>query len=361
MNNPGSTTGATSIGLQSTGKIIVGGEANGYGTLLRVNSNGTVDTTFGGGGFVRNLFGLEGPTIVRLVVQPDDKILAIATGLPSNVAVGRFNGDGSVDSTFANQGFTSPLGPCQPDFAAALALQANGDILVGCGFKITRFTTTGQLDTTFGTGGTAPLKVAGPNVNAIAVQSDGKILVASSDIGSEGMVTRLNPDGSTDTSYGILGQAGSVSPTTAMVLQGDGRAVIAGNLITTLNTAANGFGVIRYNADGSIDVNFGSHGGVATGFPNLTNAQASTTVQQSNGNLVVAGSAFNQVNLSQFALARYTSGGALDVSFGSGGRVLTSFGNNFATITGMVLQSDGKILVAGNVSGSFTVARYFAQ
>ena len=360
-NNPGSTTGATSIALQSTGKIILGGEANGYGALLRVNSDGTIDNTFGSAGFVRNTFGLDGPKVVGLAVQPDDKILALAIGLPSYVVVGRFNGNGSVDTSFANQGFTAPITSCAPDFAAALRLQSDGEILVGCGFRMARFTTTGQSDTAFGSGGIAPLKTAGPNVNSIAVQSDGKILVASSDIGFEGMLTRLNSDGSVDSSFAILGQAGSISPTNAMVLQGDGRPVIAGNLITSLSPAANGFGVIRFNSDGSIDATFGSHGGVATSFPNLANAMASAIVQQLNGSLVVAGTAYNQLNSSEFALVRYLSGGSLDASFGTGGRVLTSFGSSAGSVSGMVLQSDGKIVVAGDVSGSFAVARYFAQ
>jgi len=334
---------------------------SGSGTLLRVTSNGTLDTTFGAAGLVKNSFGLDGSSVVGLAVQPDDKILAIAVGFPDDLAVGRFNSNGSVDTSFGNQGFTSRIGPCQTSFAAAIALQSNGDILAGCGFMITRYNSTGQFDTTFGSGGSAPLKDAGPNVNAIAVQADGRILVASSDIGFEGMVTRYNSNGSVDTSLGILGQAGSISPTNAMVLQGNGQIVIAGNLITTVSPAANGFGLIRYNTNGGIDTTFGSQGGVATGFSGPSNAVANAAVVQSNGDVIAAGSAFNSSSPSEFALARYTSGGSLDITFGMGGRVLTSFSNGGGSIAAIVLQPDGKIVVAGTISGTFGVARYLSQ
>src|SRR5208283_2258588 len=93
--NPGSNLGATSVALQSTGKIIIGGSVSGSGTLLRVTSNGTLDTTFGAAGLVKNSFGLDGSSVVGLAVQPDDKILAIAVGFPGDLAVGRFSSNGS--------------------------------------------------------------------------------------------------------------------------------------------------------------------------------------------------------------------------------------------------------------------------
>ena len=86
---------------------------------------------------------------------------------------------------------------------------------------------------------------------------------------------------------------------------------------------------------------------------------------QSNGNLVAAGEAGttngSQLRLS-FALARYTTGGQLDSTFGTAGKVTTSFGSNgVALITGVVLQTDGKIVVAGDANSNFAVARYLAQ
>lgn len=355
-----SNAGARTIALQSTGKIIIGGGTSSAGALLRVNSNGTLDTTFGSGGLVTNGFGIDGPVVVEVAVQSDDKILAIAAGFPDYLVLGRFNSNGSVDTAFGNQGFATRVAPCQRDFAAGLSLQSNGDILVGCGFSLARYTNTGQFDTTFGTGGIATLKDAGPNVNGIAVQADGKILIASSDIGFQGMVSRYNTDGSVDTSYAIRGQAGSVSPTNALVLQGNGQSVIGGNLVTTVSPAVNGFGLIRFNTNGGIDTTFGSQGGVATAFPGLSNATAFAVALQTNGELIAAGDAFNQQSASEFALARYLTSGALDISFGVSGRVLTSFGSP-ASIAAMVLQSDGKIVVAGTIGSSAAVARYFAQ
>jgi uncharacterized delta-60 repeat protein len=360
--NPGTEIVVGSVALQSTGKIIVGGSANARGALVRVNTNGTLDTTFGSGGVVTNNFGIvTSVTVLGLAVQPDDKILAVATGLPQGLVIGRFNSNGSVDTSFGNQGFTTNISNCQPGFAASVALQPDGQVLESCALLLARVTTTGQFDTTFGNAGVTSLKGTSFNVNAIAVQTDGRILIASTGIGGQGIVSRYNSNGTVDASYGILGQAGSIAGTSGLALQGDGRVAVAGDLITTVSPVANGFGVIRFNPDGSVDTNFGSHGGVATGFPGLTNAPAAAILQQSNGNLVVAGSAFNQLSSSEFALARYTSSGALDLGFGTGGRVLTSFGSNAGSITAMTLQSDGKIVVVGTVGSNFAVARYLSQ
>jgi len=361
--NPGLNSGATSVALQRTAKIVIGGQVNGVGAILSVTSNGQLDTSFGSGGLVTNRFGIDaGVIVLAIAVQSDDKILALATGFPGSLSIGRFNPDGSIDTTFGSQGFTGRFASGQPSFAAALALQSDGDILAGSGFLMSRFKSTGALDTTFGNAGTAPLKLASPNVNAIAVQPNGRILVASSDIGGEGAVTRYNSNGSPDTNFGILGQSASISPTSAMDLQPDGRIVVVGSLPTTLSPARSGFGLIRYNNNGSIDTTFVSHGGTATSFPGNATAAALASAIQANGDLIAAGQAFSQLNQSKFALARYTSGGMLDSTFGTGGRVLTSFGsNNPAAIAAIVLQPDGKIVVAGAIGSSFGVARYLAE
>ena len=137
---------------------------------------------------------------------------------------------------------------------------------------------------------------------------------------------------------------------------------VVGSLPTTLSPARRGFGLIRYTNNGSIDTTFVSHGGTATSFPGNATAAALASAIQANGDLIAAGQASSQLDQSKFALARYTSGGMLDSAFGTGGRVLTSFGsNNPAAIAAIVLQPDGKIVVAGAIGSSFGVARYLAE
>jgi uncharacterized delta-60 repeat protein len=152
-------------------------------------------------------------------------------------------------------------------------------------------------------------------------------------------------------------------------VQSDGKILAAGANTSreALNGNSSGFGVVRFNADGSIDATFGAHGGVATGFPNTNLTTAFALVLQSDGDIVAAGEAGNVqtfTHLSEaFALARYVDSGKLDSTFGTKGRVTTNFGSNsVALITSVVLQSDGKIVVAGTNGGnSFEVARYQGQ
>jgi uncharacterized delta-60 repeat protein len=156
----------------------------------------------------------------------------------------------------------------------------------------------------------------------------------------------------------ILPDAGSPAPTYAMVLQSNGHPVIAGNLLTPTNAFT--FGLIRYTVNGGIDTTFGSNGGVSTTFPGQANAIAYALAVQSNGELIAAGQAYNSLSQSQFALARYLGSGSLDPSFGTGGRVVSSFSGS-SKITGMVLQPDGKIVVVGDIGRNLAVARYLAQ
>ena len=259
--------------------------------------------------------------------------------------------------------------------ALLLTLQPDGKIVVVGGTQMARLTATGQLDTTFGAGGLAVLLAQLPS--GIALQSDGKILIASGGFSppaavqnpppGAGSLARYNSNGSLDRTFGISGQAASVALPYAVAVQTDGRILVAGGIVSGLIVTGNasGFGVVRFNTNGSIDTTFATHGGATTGFGSFTLAGAFTAAIQSNGDIVAAGEAgtinANQLRLS-FALARYNTGGQLDTTFGTGGRVTTSFGSNGgALITSMALQTDGKIVVAGDANSNFAVARYLAQ
>jgi uncharacterized delta-60 repeat protein len=377
-SNFGSSFGASvnAVALQTDGKIVVGGAGGpgGKGGLARINSNGTFDNSFGTGGVVTSNFNdlAAATTVVGVAVQSDGKIVAAANGIPSRFAVGRFNSNGSVDTTFGTSGFVSAG---NAGGALLLALQPDGKILVVGNTQIARFNASGQLDTTFGSGGLAVLLA--PQASAIALQSDGKTLIASgaptppaavlNGPPGAGSLARYNTNGSLDKGFGISGEAASVALPSALAVQLDGKILVAGTinnkLIATGNTT--GFGVVRFNSNGSIDTTFATRGGATTGFAGLGLAGAFAIAIQSNGDIVTAGEAGNS-NVSQltlsFGLARYTTAGKLDATFGSRGTVTTSFGNNgVALISGMVLQTDGKIVVAGDANSNFAVTRYLAQ
>jgi uncharacterized delta-60 repeat protein len=282
-----------------------------------------------------------------------------------------------------------------------MALQADGKILVTGAGLIGRYTSTGQLDTTFGTNGFAALNAT--VATGIAVQSDGKILVTTGVaaptqlFGSPGVpapgtgaIARYNTNGTLDTAFGISGQASCVASAAGIALQSNGKIVVAGTITSALQTVLEsdgitvadnqtGFGVVRYNANGSIDTTFnpgaglGTGGGVVTGFGNsFPNGGAFALAIQSNGEIVVAGMAGatspqGTLNSSSFVLARYTTTGQLDTSFGSNGIVTTTL-DTFSFVSALVIQSDGKIVAAGNTGSAvgdfvdnFAVARYLAQ
>ena len=409
-------TGAAdnAIAIQSDGKIIVGGlvpNSNGDAALIRLNTNGTLDTSFGNGGVVTSSFGLtDGAIVFGIAIQPNGQIVAAAEGgFLDDGSVGRFNTDGSVDTTFASNGFAVSNSINSPPGATnAMALQPDGSIVVTGGGFMGRYTSTGQVDTTFGNNGVATLNSL--IVTGMALQSDGKILVTTGS-GSEtqilsslplpsataGSISRYNSNGSLDTTFGVSGQAACVASAAGIAIQSNGKIVVAGTITSGLaNVLYNGrmyfnnqtgFGVVRYNQNGSIDTSFnpgagfGSGGGVITGFgSSFPYGGAFALAIQSNGEIVLAGVAGNatfnggqapsQFNSASFALARYTTSGQLDTSFGTNGTVITTIGqNNISFVIALSIQSDGKIVAAGNsgpparndLIDNFEVARYLAQ
>lgn len=350
---------ATSVALQSDGKIIVGGEAGNPGIVVRLNSNGTLDTSFGSAGVFSIRFRDVENFTVGVAVQPDGKILAVGTGLPQGGQLIRLNSNGSFDTTFGNSGSVGlELTP------TALALQPDGNILVAGNIEgqstrvMMRFTSTGLVDNSFGIGGSAPLV---SDASAIALQSDGKILVG----GAPQLLSRYKTNGSIDAVFGIQGQVSDLAGAAGVGVQSNGQIVTAGSITSSLSLSGNGtgFGLTGYFTTGFPVFLFGTHGGAITPFPNFLTSTASSMVIQPNNFIVAAGQAAENAESSAFALARYIPNGLLDNTFGTGGLVTTTFGSGTtASIAGLALQSDGKIVAAGQASnGGFVVARYLGQ
>ena len=372
---------ANAVTLQRDGKILVAGELGNSSDigLVRYNANGTLDVGFGSAGIAQaNITnGVLSSAIGVRVLPTTGKILAggtIYTLLNPGAFIGfgivRFNPDGSRDTTFGTAGLvqTLPFGASQCG-GAAFTLQPDGKILLagGCTKRtstiltnfsaIARYTPNGSLDPTFGTGGTA---VLAETPAAITLQSDGKILVAGG-----GTVSRYNIDGSIDSSFGVFGSIGALGSVAAIAVQGDGKIVVAGTFSDHLTVPADGdFALTRYNGDGTVDETFGTHGGaLADFFSGSSTAAASAVAIDPKGRLIVAGKAADGSNPSEFAMARFTSQGLFDTTFGVGGVVTTSFGEA-DSVAALAIQPDGKIVAAGNSfnaganADSFALARY---
>ena len=221
----------------------------------------------------------------------------------------------------------------------------------------------GALDTTFDTDGKVTTAVAvGDEGKAIAIQSNGKILVVGDDMANFEIV-RYNTDGSLDTTFDTDGKVttdigtSTADTANAVAIQSDGKIVVAGRSGGMALNSGN-FAVARYNTDGSLDTTFDTDGKVTTDIGTSTTDTANAVAIQSDSKIVVAGT-----SSSDFAVIRYTTTGALDTTFDTDGKVTTDIGtSSFDTGSAVAIQSDSKIVVAGRISVAgppvFAVARY---
>ena len=352
---------------QPDGKIVIVG--GGYLDFLvaRFNADGTPDTTFGSVGRVTTDFtGGSGMERARAVaIQPDGKLVVAgeaSPGFTANLAaLARYNTDGSLDTTFGGDGKVleeAPLGR-----AFAVAIQPDGKIVIAGDFPVdnpndhgdvmvARFNADGSPDLGFGNTGSRVFDVnAGTNAaRNLVIQPDGSIVVAGDPIGNntgdETAVARLDASGNLD---GSFGSGGKLVISTArlgrgLALQSDGKLLLAGGT----STYPSSFALMRLNADGSVDASFGNAGVVTTSITNATVGAgdvATSVALRPDGRIYVAGIA-GSIN-QDFAVARYTTSGALDTSFGGTGSVVVDFTGLADGAESIVLEPSGKILLGG--------------
>jgi uncharacterized delta-60 repeat protein len=314
-------------------------------------------------------------------VQGDGKIVVVGGAnikkAGTEFAIARYTTSGSLDTSFGSNGIvTTQLGTF--DVALAMTLQSDGKIIAAgfsqqtygqYDFALTRYTTNGSLDSSFGSGGKVLTSISGDpdtGILGITLQSDGKIVVAgwAGTVGSteQFTVARYNANGSLDTSFGAAHTGifimpavagGNAENATSVVVQTDGKIVAAGwvhmfgydQWVTT-----------RFNSDGSVDSAFGSGGTVTTLIGGGGDANAVSL--QSDGEIVVAGGP-------NYSVARFNTDGSLDTNFNGTGTVTTQIGSG-GTARSMVIQpTDGKIVLAGDATvngvSDFAMARYLAS
>ena len=260
---------AFAVGIQSTGKIIVGGYANTNGTfdfvMTRYNSNGTVDATFGSNGTVFTDFSLSDDRIAALKVISGDKIVAVGrTG--GNMAVARYTVNGALDTIFNNTGkMTTDFGG-NYDEARAVAIDANGKIVVtgpagvNGDIGLARYTTGGSLDSKFGSSGKVTTNLGGSDQSAaVAIDGSGKIVVGGY-AGNGFEVLRYTSSGALDNTFGSSGRVTTrigANPEEVWAIAVQGTQIIASGR-TQSSTAGGNFALVRYNSNGTLDANFGA-------------------------------------------------------------------------------------------------------
>jgi uncharacterized delta-60 repeat protein len=395
---------AFAVAVQTDGKIVVAGNSSTAGgrefALVRYNPKGSVDTTFGSGGKIVTSLAVHYNLGRALGIQSDGKIVvggSIYTGNPgANFALLRFNTNGSLDTTFGSGGIVqtnwNPGTPVAGGFyysyggsVAGLAIQPDGKIVIAgtryldpsvgsYQYFVTtmRYNTNGSLDTSFGTGGittTSTYPGFRSHATSMSLQSDGKIVVAGYDTPPDGStsdmaVVRYNTDGSLDTSFDIDGIARvgflgvSRDYANAVKIQSDGKIVLAGY---TDAIAQRDFALARLNTNGSLDTSFNDDGLAITSIGTSHDVATSLGIQ-SDGKIVAGGYGFFNSTENDFAMVRYNTNGSLDTAFGVNGRVTTVFGSGIDKANALGIQSNGRIVLAGRsfdgTQDVFALARY---
>jgi uncharacterized delta-60 repeat protein len=337
---------------------------------------GTLDPTFGSGGKVTNDIGGADDKGVSLAIQGDGKLVVTGfsyNGSNQDVALARYQADGSLDSLFGTNGkVTTPVGN-NDDYGLSVAIQTDGKLIVGGysqngvnnDFTVLRYKSNGTLDSTFGTNGIVitPVGSYGDNINSIAIQADGKIVAAGYSDTTTGdffALVRYNSNGSMDPTFGSGGKVithvgQSDDQINSIVIQGDGKIVAGGY---SYNGADWDFALARYNTDGSPDNTFGTNGIVTTDIGNDDNMFYSVALQ-TDGKIVGGGWSGQE-----FAAARYNTDGSPDSTFGTAGTVTTAVGINDDGVA-VAIQTDGAIVLAGNASNGsnddFGLVRYMSD
>ena len=366
------TSKARGAAVQPDGKLLLAGECTGGATgtdfcTLRYNANGTPDTGFGIEGLVTTSFGPNKDTANAIAIQANGKIV-VAGGcwlyapIDSLCAV-RYNQDGTLDSSFGAGGKLVTTVETTYEFAVvnAIALQPDGKIILAgtCTINGTdsffcarRYQSNGAVDTGFGIAGKA-LTLLGDgsnNVLAMSLQYDGKIILAGGCHNGTNNVfcaARYTVNGTLDATFAVAGKlidaSGAIGLTRAIAIQPDGKILFANGC------SANPLSWIclsRYRADGQIDSGFGAAGTVAT-TPDINSPRVANAIAlQPDGKVLIGGYCGNGTNL-DFCALRFHSDGTYDSSFGTAGKVLTAIGTGNDYANAVVLQSDGKIVLAG--------------
>ena len=377
--------------VQADGKILYASKNNqNHQVLLRYNSDGSFDASFGSSGKVET----SSPDsyslldVVAIEVQPDQKIIVIGKKFDEKynyrTSITRYKSDGFLDSTFGTNGFVVTAVGIGGDFPFSGALQPDGKILVGeysiessdvYTFNVLRYTSNGVLDTSFNHVGYTNTDLGSSNLYnnnssafcGITVQSDGKILFTGS-AGTTGdnrtmIVIRYKTDGSLDSTFNAKGYTNIASYNdqegagAGVAQQSDGKIVVVGQFFENGWYAYSG--AVRLNSDGSLDPTFGNGGYTQFGSGYCGAEKVKIT---RNGKIITGGWSYNYaVSSYNISTARLNADGSLDQSFGNSGYVDAGFiGGDQANGYDLALQADNKIIVATSDMnfGKFITIRY---
>jgi uncharacterized delta-60 repeat protein len=352
----------------------------------RLLSGGQLDTSFSGDGKATAKFTTD-LTNTAVAIEGNKTLIVGTAGVNDDIAMARFNFDGSPDTSFGSAG--TGVIQIHPDgdsdnlnVAEAVAIDGQGRIVVvgaaGDNMLVLRFNSNGSLDKSFDHDGIVGIDFGFGNsaqANTVAIQTDGKIVVAGEGgfTGNQIAVARLNSNGSLDTTFGdtvvVLNKIshtgkeildfGDSSSADAIALdysasQTNPRIVLAGDF---RSGSANKMEIMRLKSDGSLDTSFDQDGKVAFSLP-TDNSNFATGLALQSGKVVVtgfAGAKFGQNEV--FVALRLNINGSIDKSFGDQGDGVEAVGfGGDDEATSLTVGLNGRLFLGGSFSGKIAVA-----
>jgi uncharacterized delta-60 repeat protein len=382
---------ATDLIVLEDGKIVAigtgGTDFEGGFLAARYNSDGSPDVSFGKNGVSFIAASPLGSYGSYGAVQSDGKIVVAGfigqQGDGNNLAIVRYNADGSTDSSFGINGIiTEAIGkyeaPC------GIAVQADGKIIVAGGTEdpreegdfntiyIVRYMPDGSKDQSFGDKGIYEETVTdGIYVRGFALQPDGKILIGGNYRFTKDnafFVRRYLTNSNPDIDFGSSGEAlfgftdDKSSYLSSIAIQGDGKILAAGRTSLSGGAYIPEATIVRFTADGSIDEIFGDNGSSVIQYPAQDGAEINDLAVQADGKIVTAVRNFESVypqSYSYFSVVRYKSNGETDSSFAGDGIQITEL-DGYANTKCLALQNDGKIILGGSLYDPLNPAYYLA-
>jgi len=358
---------AEAVLIQKDGRIVTAGRRVFNGgmdfALTRHDSHGNLDTSFGTGGIVTTNLGTASDEAFDMAADPNGGFVVVgrsdATGTNRDFGVVRYTDEGKPDARFDGDGIVTTDFAGQPDQANAVAVQPDGKIVVAGqattggstladgDFALARYNTDGTPDDSFDGDGLVltDLGTKADAARAVAIRPDGRIVVAGTADGDVALV-RYTDTGEVDESFGDHGERvtdfGSDDFANGIALTGDGHILVAGH---TLGAGLNlDFALARYTSEGELDTPFGTGGIVKTDFGGDDFAENLTV--QPDGKIVVVGRD-SSATILDMAVVRYQADGKLDTGFGAGGKVTADFHGKGEFGQDVAIQPDGKIVAAG--------------
>lgn len=372
------------VALQNDGKIVVAGQAINGSTIdfitARYLTGGTLDNSFNGNGYIKTNFSTPpnyyANTAYSVAIQSDGKIVVAGdnyNGTNYDMAVVRYNSDGTIDSSFNNVGFAFADNGGN-ETARSMLLQSDGKIVLAGStsspdirFYVARFNTDGTPDLSFGINGTVATDL-GPSsedqILAMSIQQDGKLVACGTSISPSNSkqlgIARYNTDGSPDISFsgdGMLVENYTGKDVFNGIAITAGSQIIVGGSVSDFSN----FCVAQFNNDGTADTGFGVNGKTITSLTSF-DVHAKSVVIQPDGKILLGGYRYDNLDDNNFAIVRYSSTGSIDSGFDGDGIVETDFSGFTDNVSALIIQPDGKI-IAGGFSNTgaidhMAVARY---